>query len=104
LTASGVRFHHGDVVDRLVARGLMLRPAAPTSTMAGAEDQDTVAGASIVEQSNIGAAKAYFKEHPQRPDETDPEYIDRLYELSKPRWRKKTLQNAFYASRRQSHN
>jgi hypothetical protein len=27
LTASGVRFHHGDVVDRLVARGLMPRPS-----------------------------------------------------------------------------
>jgi hypothetical protein len=29
LTASGVRFHHGDVMDRLVARGLMPQPPAP---------------------------------------------------------------------------
>ena len=31
LTAIGIRFHHGDVVDRLAARGLML-PAAPMSS------------------------------------------------------------------------
>jgi hypothetical protein len=30
LTASGVRFHHGDVMDRLVARGLMPRPPTPS--------------------------------------------------------------------------
>ena len=30
LMASGVRFHHGDVIDRLVARGLMPRPPAPS--------------------------------------------------------------------------
>jgi hypothetical protein len=30
LTASGVRFHHGDVVNRLVALGLMPRPPAPS--------------------------------------------------------------------------
>jgi hypothetical protein len=29
LIASGVRFHHGDFVDRLVAQGLMSRPPAP---------------------------------------------------------------------------
>jgi hypothetical protein len=83
LMASGVRFHHGDFVDRLVARGLMSQPAVV--------DADT-------------GVKAYFKRHPQRPDEMDSDYIDRLYELSKPHWQKKTLQNAFYANRRQSHN
>jgi hypothetical protein len=31
LTASGIRFHHGDVVDRLAARGLV-SPASPPST------------------------------------------------------------------------
>jgi hypothetical protein len=58
LTASGIRFHHGDVVARLAARGLM-SPAAPSSTPpreiapamseeAVQEKTEEVAGASAV--------------------------------------------------------
>src|SRR5262249_28739378 len=32
LTASGVRFHHGDVGNRLVGRGIMPRPSVPPSS------------------------------------------------------------------------
>jgi hypothetical protein len=75
-------------------------PNAPR-TDTGAEEHEQRSEVAGVPAATEGqdTAKALVRKHPQRPDETDPEYIDRLFELSKPRWTKKTLQNVFYAGR-----
>ena len=65
-------------------------------------DFDMAALNEPVSEPVAGPIKAYFQTYPQRPDETDSEYIDRLHERSKLRWKKKSLQNAFYVGRRQS--
>ena len=104
LTASLVRFHHSDIVNWLVTQGFTSPPAVSTAAVAAVEqpissNDDEVADSAAKSTPRV-YAKQFIDQHPQLAGEDSKEYIDRLFELCGDRFKRKTLQNAYYTKTR----
>ena len=79
-------------------------PAVSTTAVAAVEqpissNDDEVADSAAKSTPRV-YAKQFIDQHPQLAGEDSKEYIDRLFELCGDRFKRKTLQNAYYTKTR----